>query len=239
MVIIVLNMKPFDDVLTFFLFCCIVRSTMAFLCSYDELGLFSNSDIDTLNNLAEAAPADSQDENSVPSATKVNTLLRAMRHKVYKLGSKTLLDSRFKSFQSSAVASAVVFYARRCCCLSSPFGSALPAWTDELTKMTFHHPLRHRATTQALELIFEMEGESVEELRALVKADEKPVSNISLFDRETSYDEFISLSESSPVKRDSPASAVLVSPIATTSAIGKDIDFSPVSMTTVFNTISP
>lgn len=207
---------------------------MAFLCSYIEIGLLTKSDIHTLlHQDIEDVSSGSDDENAADPSKKVAMILRAMRHKVQKLSTKVLLDSRFKSIQSSAVASAIVFYARRCCCLFSSFGSILPAWTEEMTKMTFHHPLKHRATLQALTFIFAMEGENVEDLNALVRAEESISSSPSSPEKPID-------AVSSPVKTDNQNSSIMVSPVATTNAgSGKDIDLSPVSMTTVFNTISP
>jgi hypothetical protein len=208
-----------------------VRSSVAFLCSYVEMGLLTKEDIHLLLHRQEDASNEQQgDENSADNAMKVAMMIRAMRHKIQKLSTKVLLDARFKSIQCSAVAAAIMFYARRCCCLFSSFGAILPAWNDELTKLTFHNPLTHRATIQALSLIFEMEGESIDDLQAILPTGE----NI------TSTGNDIVVETSSPVKSENHSSILLESPVATAcSAPGKQADLSPVSMTSVFASISP
>lgn len=205
-----------------------VRSSMAFLCSYMEVGLLTKEDIHILLHQQGGSSNEQQDdENAADSAKKVVMMVRAMRHKIQKISTKVLLDARFKSIQCSAVAAAIMFYARRSCCLFSSFGAILPAWNEELTKLTFHNPLKHRATIQALSLIFEMEGESVDDLHALLPADEKS----------TNSDKFV---ETSPVKSETLSTVVLESPVATScTTSGKEVDLSPVSMTSVFATVSP
>lgn len=165
---------------------------MAFLCSYCELGLLTPQDIQLLLNqkppryssLKKSVMTSSSsagvvaDENEEDPTVKVAMMLRAMRHKVQKLGTKTLLDVRFKSMQSSAVAAAIVFYTRRCCCLFSRFGVVLPSWSEELTKMTFHDPLKHRPTIEALALLFELEGESRADFYAIFPRPSSPSSAV-------------------------------------------------------------
>lgn len=218
-----------------------MRSTSAFLSSYIELGLLTKGDINLLLHQVIPSEVPKNDENTTDVAMKVAMMVRAMKVKVQKLSTQVLLDSRFKSIQCSAVASAIVFYARRCCCLFSEFGSVLPAWNEDLTKMTFHNPLKHRATMQALQLIFIMEKDSLDELHELFVSEQIQVAAVSP-QKSTDNRENIAPSPSSlksPVKSDTASSSsALVSPVATSASAGKE-DLSPVGMNTVFATISP
>lgn len=209
---------------------------MAFLSSYIELGLLTKGDIHSLLHQENRSSKEQDDESTADPAMKVAMIVRAMRHKVQKLCTKVLLDSRFKSIQCSAVASAIVFYARRCCCLFSSFGAVLPVWNDELTKMTFHHPLKHRATMQALALLFEMEGESTADFNMLLSTEELNNSSAPASPEKTV--EKITLVET-PNKSENISPNSVETPSATTAVVGKNIDASPVSMATVFGMISP
>lgn len=82
-----------------------------------------------------------------------NTNREQIKEELYatikQLANKCILDTSFKSIQASAIATAIVYYARKTC-------NIYPVWHEDLSHMTFHDPTVSRSTLRALDLIFEM-----------------------------------------------------------------------------------
>lgn len=71
-----------------------------------------------------------------------------------KLSGKCMLDLRFKSLQSSAIACAVIFYVRREFCIE-------PVWRPELTALTFHDPFNSLSVLKCLHYLQAMHEEKL------------------------------------------------------------------------------
>lgn len=82
-----------------------------------------------------------------------------LQAKMFELSTKCILDTRFKSIQASAIATAIVYYVRRLHHIS-------PMWSERLTNLTFHDPKMSQSVMKALYLILEMEKPADDETNA-------------------------------------------------------------------------
>lgn len=107
-----------------------------------QLGLFTESDMIPCK------------KSFFPSSNKkmqiTAEVTNSMKQKMLDLSNKCIVDTKFRTVQSSAIATAIIYYVRR-------MHQVTPVWNDHLTALTFHDPKTSRSTLKALQLIIDME----------------------------------------------------------------------------------
>lgn len=120
----------------------IARVPSAFLTAQMQLGLFSENDMIPCK------------KSFFPSSNKkmqiTADVTNSMKQKMLDLSNKCIIDTKFRTVQSSALATAIIYYVRR-------MHQVTPVWNDHLTALTFHDPKTSRSTLKALQLIIDME----------------------------------------------------------------------------------
>ncbi len=223
--------------ITFFSFFS-ARTPISFLSAYMELGILRPGDIQLKkSSTSPISPhkrmlGSSSSGRGSPSPmsspvyernTNRELIKEELQATIKQLSNKCMLDVAFKPIQASAIATAILYYARKTC-------NIYPVWHEDLSHLTFHDPASSKSTMRALDLLEEMHSESQEEEEQSDSFASEHHTKEELLDDHV-YESMSRLGLVSPTKENvAPAIAIATPEITKEKA---DHDVSPVSIATL------